>query len=420
VVWEPPPRPEWVQAVNRGDVLTIAEEANLPFTRDGLLGEARARMGIADCGIADFGDDGFLEPLDVLVHGFETEAALTVLGRWITRRFVLRMLEVRLQIVAYLRDDPGVRDEEIRQPLVVTGLPRTGTTILHALLAQDPAHRVSEGWELLRPVPPPDPDPLAFASDPRIPLADRELRLPALVVDGLDAIHVYGGRMPKECLSSMSFELRSEEFTARYRMPSYVDWLARCDMRPAYEMHKLVLQILQRRFQNVQWVLKSPVHMHSLPTLLAVYPDARIAFTHRDPLRILPSVTSLIAVMRYAHSDAVDFADIGRYHADLYLGDLDRLVALTDAGALDPARVFHGRYADFMEDPITAVRAVYGHFGMPFTDDVQQRMRNYLDAHPQGEHGAHHYSFDDLGLDRDTERARCARYQARFAVPSEA
>jgi hypothetical protein len=409
-----------VQAVNRGDVLTIAEEANLPFTRDGLLGEARARMGITDGGIADFGDHGFLEPLDILVHGFETEAALTVLGRWITRRFVLRMLEVRMQIVAYVAADPGVRDEEIRQPLVVTGLPRTGTTILHALLAQDPAHRVSEGWELLRPVPPPDPDPLAFAADPRIPLADRELRLPAIVVDGLDAIHVYGGRMPKECLSSMSFELRSEEFTARYRMPSYVDWLATCDMRPAYEMHKLVLQILQRRFQNVQWVLKSPVHMHSLPTLLAVYPDARIAFTHRDPLRILPSVTSLVAVMRYAHSDAVDFADIGRYHADLYLGDLDRLVALTDAGALDPARVFHGRYADFMEDPISAVHAVYDHFGMPFTDQVQQRMRTYLDTHPQGEHGAHHYSFDDLGLDRDAERARCAHYQERFAVPSEA
>jgi hypothetical protein len=226
--------------------------------------------------------------------------------------------------------------------------------------------------------------------------------------------------MPKECLSSMSFELRSEEFTARYRMPSYVQWLAQCDMRAAYDMHKLVLQILQRRSGNTRWVLKSPVHMHSLPTLLAVYPDARIAFTHRDPLRILPSVTSLVAVMRYAHSDNVDFADIGRYHADLYLDDLDRLVALTNAGGLDPARVFHGRYAAFMDDPIGAVRAVYEHFGMAFTTEAEKLMREYLAAHPQGEHGAHHYSFDDLGLDRDALRARTARYQERFAVPSEA
>jgi hypothetical protein len=409
-----------VQSVNRGDVLTIAEEASFPFTRDGLLGEARARIGVPDGGIADFGDDAFVEPLDVLVRGFEEEAELTVLGRWITRRFVLRMLEVRLQMVAYLRTDPGVRDEEIREPLFVTGVPRTGTTILHALLAQDPAHRVTEGWELLRPVPPPSPDPEEFAADPRIPLADRELRLPAVVVEGLDAIHVYGGRMPKECLSSMSFELRSEEFTARYRMPSYVAWLAQCDMRPAYDMHKLVLQILQRRSGNTRWVLKSPVHMHSLPTLLAVYPDARIAFTHRDPLRILPSVTSLVAVMRYAHSDNVEFADIGRYHADLYLDDLDRLLALADAGGLDPTRVFHGRYADFMNDPIGAVRAVYEHLGMAFTPEAEKLMREYLADHPQGEHGAHHYSFDDLGLDRDALRARTARYQERFAVPSEA
>ena len=105
----------------------------------------------------------------------------------------------------------------------MTGAPRTGTTILHAMLAQDPASRVPEGWELLRPVPPPDPDPDEFAADARIPLADRELRLPGQVAGELDAIHVYRGRMHKECLSAMSFAFRSEEFTARYHVPSYVD-----------------------------------------------------------------------------------------------------------------------------------------------------------------------------------------------------
>ena len=183
------------------------------------------------------------------------------------------------------------------------------------------------------------PTPTLFASDARIPLADRELRLPAIVVDGLDAIHVYGGRQPKEDLSSMSFEFQSEEFTTRYNVPSYIDWLARCDMRPAYDTHKLILQILQRRFADVQWVLKSPVHMRSLPTLLAVYPDARIAVTHRDPLRILPSLTSLVAALRYAHSDLVDFAEIGRYQSELWHGNFEQLITLTDDGTLDPARV---------------------------------------------------------------------------------
>jgi len=159
VTWEPPPRPEWVRAVNDGCILPIAEVAEMPLARDALLAEARATFGLADGGIADFGSDDFLEPLDVLLPALEEEADLTVIGRWMTRRFLLRFLEVRIQLAQYVRDDPGVVDEEIPEPWFVTGAPRTGTTILHALLAQDPTSRVPEGWELLRPVPPPDPDP---------------------------------------------------------------------------------------------------------------------------------------------------------------------------------------------------------------------------------------------------------------------
>lgn len=414
MTWKPAPRPEWVTAVNRGDVLPITEAAALPLSREGLLGEAKATVALDD-----FGDDRFLEPLGVLTTALEDEAELTLLGRWITRRFLLRILEVRLQIVEYVRRDPGVRDEEVREPLFVAGAPRTGTTILSSLLVEDPAHRAPRGWEMLRPVPPPEPDAERFATDPRIPPADRELRLPALVVDGLDAIHVYGGAQPKECLSAMSFELQSEEFTTRYHVPSYVGWLTRSDFRPAYDMHKLVLQILQRRFANVHWVLKSPVHMRSLPTVLAVYPDARVAVTHRDPLRLLPSLTSLVAALRYAHSEAVDYAEIGRYESELWQANLDRLVAITDDGTLDPARVYHGQYADFLADPLGAVGALYDHLGMKLTDHAERRMGAYLAAHPQGEHGAHTYSFEDLGLDRDAERAKFARYQARFAVASE-
>lgn len=418
MTWRSPARPEWVQAVNAGLVLPITEVAELPFIRDDLLAEARAELGLADGGISDFGGDDFLEPLDVLLPALEQEAELTVIGRWITRRFLLRFLEVRLQLAAYVRDDPGVLDEEIREPLFVTGAPRTGTTILHALLAQDPANRVPEGWELLRPVPP--PDPATFASDARIPLADRELRLPGEVAGELDAIHVYRGRMHKECVSSMSFSLRSEEFTARYHVPSYVDWLQHCDLRPAYEMHKVVLQVLQRRYHDVQWVLKSPIHLHALPTLLAVYPDARLAITHRDPLTVLASVTSLIATLRWAHSDRVDFAEIGAYHEALYLSDLDGLATQCDDGTLDPSRVHHVHYAAFMQDQLGELESLYAALGRDLPPATVAAMREYLTSRPKDKHGAHSYSFDDLGLDRDVERGRFARYQARFAVPEEA
>lgn len=419
MTWRPELRPEWVRAVNRGDVLPITEVAALPLRRDALLDEARARLGLdASAGVGAIdGDDGFLEPLDVALTALEEEAELTVMGRWLTREYLRRLLEVRFQLAAHLDEDPGVRDEEVVAPLVVTGPPRSGTTILFGLLEQDPALRAPEGWELLRPVPPPEPD--QFPDPGRLTLADHELRMMGSVSSGLDAIHVYSGRMPKECLSAMSFELLTEELTARYHVPTYAAYLARADMGPAYRMHRLVLQVLQRRWGPVRWLLKSPVHLHNLPELQAVYPDARLVVTHRDPLTILPSVTSLVATLRWAHSDHVDFAEIGRYHEQLYLADLDGLVDAEEDGTLDPARTHHGRYADFVADPLAAVRRTYDHLGLELTPAVADAMASHLAASPKGAHGAHAYDFADLGLDEATERARFARYCAHFGVEEE-
>jgi hypothetical protein len=417
--WDPGPRPDWVQAVNRGDVLPLAEESRLPLGRDALLAEARARLGLgeeAGVGAID-GDDRFLEPLDVVVQALEEEARLTLVGRWMTRRFLLRLLEVRYHLAAYVQADPGVRDEVVAAPLVVTGAPRTGTTILYGVLASDPALRAPEGWELLRPVPP--PDPARFPDPARLALADAELRLMGTVSSGLDAIHEYSGRMPKECLSAMSFALLSEEFTARYHVPSYVEHLATADMRPAYEMHHLVLQVLQRRTPATRWVLKSPVHLHSLGVLRDVYPDARVVVTHRDPLTVLPSVSSLVATLRWAHSDHVDITEIGRYHQELYGRALDALVDAEASGLLDPASTHHSRYADFADDPLAAVRALYDAWGTDLTPVAEAAMRAHLEARPKGAKGEHRYDFADLGLDADAERRRFARYGDAFGVPPE-
>jgi hypothetical protein len=252
-----------------------------------------------------------------------------------------------------------------------------------------------------------------------VELAERELRTPALVTGTLDTIHEYRGRMLKECVSSMSFVFRSEEFTARYHVPSYAAWLGACEMEPAYEWHRLVLQVLQRRLRTERWVLKSPVHLHSLPTLLTVFPDARLVVTHRDPLAVLGSVTSLVATLRSTHSDDVAYADIGAYHADLYSDSLDRLVDLTEGGALVGRPVHHTYYDTFMRDPLGTVSTVAHAIGVPVDDDATDAMRAYLDEHPQGAHGAHRYSFDDLHLEPRDARARFARYQAFFDVANE-
>lgn len=408
-------RPDWVAAVNRGDIWPMSEVADAPFTLDRVAGEAASRLGIEPREVADRLGPEAMEGLGVLLPALESEARLTVLGRWITHRFVGRLVEQRLALDAYCARDPGVLDEPIAEPWVVAGAPRTGTTALHALLARDPRHRVPEGWELLRPAPP--PDPATRDVDVRIALADTELRTPQVVVSGLVAIHEYSGRMPKECISAMSLAFRSEEFVARYDVPSYCSWLQACDMRPAYEVHKRVLQVLQRRSPRRRWVLKSPVHLQSLAVLLAVYPDARLSFTHRDPLVVLGSVTSLIATMRAAHSDEVDTPGIARYHAELYGRSLNGLVDLTDAGVLDRERVTHTTFVDFVGEPMAVVDDVYRHLGWDLPADTRAAMAAYGADHPQGRLGRHEYSFAGLGLDAADERARFARYVERFAVP---
>jgi hypothetical protein len=405
--WDPGPRPAWVEAVNEGAIEPIADEAARPLTVDSLLGEALALEGDDDR--SAFGADGFVEPLRRFLDAVSSEAQLTVLGRWLTRRFLLRLLTGRIQQERYVAGDPGVLDEPITAPVVVAGAPRTGTTILHALLVQDPALRAPLGWELLRPVPPP---PAPGYEDERVELAEAELRMLARVTPSMDAIHEYGARNPKECLSAMSFELLSEELTARYDVPSFTSWFQTVDMRPAYERHKLVLQIIQRRTGPAQWVLKSPVHLHNLDALLAVYPDARLAFTHRDPTEVLASATSLVANLRWVFSERVDYEGIGRYHVELFTRSLDRLV---DTDLTGP--VSHTYYADFLERPLDTVAGVYSALGLAWSDDLRDRMATHLAAQPQGRHGEHRYDFDDLGVDRATVDAGFARYVHAFHVP---
>ncbi len=443
MTWTPPARPEAVRAVLEGKVALLAEEAGLPLERDGLVAEAFASQGLAArsaaeiealLGHPDFEAAPALENLDAFLDALSREAGLNSIGRILTRRFVLRLLQVRIQIMRFLREDPGTLDEEIRRPLFVAGAPRTGTTILHTLLAADPEHRVPEAWELLFPVPPPAPgsvklhapddssrpaDRDPFEGDPRIDMANRELVRPQTLVSGLLSIHEYGGRKPKECLSAMSFAFESEEFTARYAVPSFAKRLAQSDMREAYNMHRLVLQIRQRAQPKTAWVLKSPVHLHVLPTLLECYPDARVAITHRDPVTLLASLTNLIANLRWAHSNAVDPTAIAEEHAERYARTFERLVDWSEEGILPEAQVHHSHFADFQTEPIATTERLYARFEKTLGGHAREAMQKALDANPADPHGKHRYSRASVGEDRTALRTRFARYQQAFDVPSD-
>jgi hypothetical protein len=336
------------------------------------------------------------EPFELLRASLRDDAALTDAGRAFTHRWLVRLLHGRVAMAAESERDPSLADEAITAPIVVAGAPRTGTTYLHRLLAQHPDLRAPEGWELLFPAPAPGPS--TRDDDPRILAADEELTWPQRQREEMLSIHRYAGRMHKECLSAMSFAFRSEEFVSRYHVPRYVEWLQAADMTPAYEMHRRVLQGLQRHRPTPRWVLKSPVHLNNLPTLLATHPDASVVITHRDPAEVLGSVTSLVANLRRAFSDRVDEAEIARYHLDLYGRSLD---ALVDAPADWP--LIHIDHHTLIKEPQATVDAVLARLGLsPVT----------LDARPPDEAGRHDYEL--VGVDPDEIDATFARYRERF------
>jgi hypothetical protein len=404
--WQPGPRPAWVRALNE-----VGDPAWVALDQTSLLTEALRRTGLRD-----FGDASFREPLGVFTRALDAEARLHYVGRTLARADAVEWLESRLRVTEWCARHPEVERAPVAAPLFITGLPRTGTSILHELLAQDPAHRVPLAWEVKHPVPP--PETASFESDPRIERAERAVRLWCEVVPEYDAMHELGARAPVECIALMAPSFRSDELAGRHVVPSYAAWLATADMQPAYAWHKRTLQVLQSRHARERWVLKAPSHLAALDALFAVYPDARVVQTHRDPLTVMASVASILFATAWVRSDAVDpKAVLGWFTGDTCARLLANAQRVRDAGRED--RFADVVYADLMRDPIASIAGVYERFALPFSAEAESRMRAYLAARPKGRHGAHRYEFENTGFDRGVERARFADYQRRHAVPSE-
>jgi hypothetical protein len=406
--WRPGPRPAWVQALH-----TVADPAWIRLDADELLAEASARTG----GLGDFGDADFEEPYRIFVRALDAEAQLHAVGRLIARSDVVNWLENRLQLADWRKRRPEIAREPVAAPIFITGLPRTGTSILHELLAQDPAHRVPLHWEVRHPCPPPE----AGADDEaRVARAERQVQLWNHVVPEYRVMHELGARLPVECIQLTAHAFRSEELMGRHQVPSYAAWYAGCDLAPAYRFHRAMLQHLQSRRRRERWVLKAPSHLPALPALFAVYPDARVVVTHRDPLKILPSVASILYSTAYVRSDAVDpRALLGWFTGETCRGLLDGMTAFRASGAADPRRFHDLRYADLVARPLETIAALYDAFGLPLSAEAEARMRAYLAAKPKGKHGAHRYDFAALGLAPEAERERFRPYQERYGVPSE-
>jgi hypothetical protein len=407
MTWKPGLRAQWAQDAIDGTTRLDDEPEPQALTADALVDEA-----IENCGSwapAHCFDDAFMEPLEVFTAALGEEADLHRLGRWATARYLRRLMAQRLALTAWSDAHPASERPAIDEPVFVLGAPRTGTTALYGALARLRTTRAPTGAEFLLP---------CVTSSP----ADRdvadEITYPQQVSTGLASIHSYSPEMPKECLSAMAFSARTEEFISRYHVPSYVRWLQSADLKPAYDMHRLVLEVLTSDDPDAtprRWVLKSPVHLQGLPHLVATYPDARFVVTHRNPASVLASVSSLIASLRSAFSDQVDAEAIGRYHLDLYSRSLNALVDHVDSGLLPPERTHHVHHGDIVRGPELVVREVAPDLGLAAdqADGAPAKVRS-RDAHSVGDHN---YDAGDFGLAELDVDAHFGRYMERFGVP---
>ncbi|RIL06078.1 MAG: hypothetical protein DCC71_07980 [Proteobacteria bacterium] len=408
-----PPKPLALRALDgAGAALRAVGVAAPSLAPERLMAAARRRTGLDD-----FGDASFREGLERLVDSLEREAALTTLGRLVARSDLVRLLEGRLRMEHEWAAHPEIARGEIRAPIFVLGLPRTGTTILQELLAQDPANRMPMTWEVMHPWPP--PARASFETDPRIARVERHLAGVERLIPGFHAVHRMGAALPQECVAITAYELASLLFSTTHRVPGYQAWLESLDHRRLYAAHRRWLQYFQWRAPGERWVLKSPGHLWTLDALLAVYPDARIVQTHRDPLRVVRSLVSLCTLLRSMASDDVDPDAIAREWAPRLAAGLVASMRARDAARLSGDRVFDVAFCDFVGREIDTVRRLYERFGLALSADAEARMRRYLAANPPDKHGAHRYQFGRAALDPATERRRFASYVDRYEIAPE-
>lgn len=392
-------RPDWVRRVNAMAFGAGGAADVVPLDADDLIERA-----CRSAGLDDFGPDTWEEPYRRLVDALNDEADLHVVGRVLTRYDLLTQLRVRLQVIDAVKRDPSITDEEIVAPVFVTGPARSGTSILHELLGEDPNLRVPTGWEMALPFAPTD------GPDRRAEWAEPSFDLWSDVGPEFAAVHELKATLPEECLWLLAPEFATGYWATCTNTMGFMAWRAGTDPLPAYRFHRTMLQLLQHGHDPKPWALKSPVHLGSLPVLFAVYPDARVIHTHRDPVKVVLSSASTVATGRWLRSDSVDPKDVG---ATVGFG-MQMLLEITMQQRADgqvPAdQVADLHYLDLLRDPVAAIEAAYGELGLPFDPTFPDRIRGYLAARPQDKHGVHRYSPDDFGLDVDQIRKDFATY----------
>ena len=372
-----------------------------------LLEAARKKTGLVD-----WGDEAFREPLDVYLKAVRESANFHPMGQKVLARIFHRLLSNRLLVRKDLADHPEILDVPLRRPLYVIGLPRTGTTLLHNLLACDPAARSIKLWQGLYPSPPPTVE--TINSDPRIAAARKLVATFDRLAPNLAKAHALNPTGPEECLWLLEHSFVDFIHELRAYVPAYSDWLIahENDLWPYQEYIKM-LKLLAWKTSGDHWVLKAPRHLMSLRVLLEVVPDARIVQTHRNPNEVLPSLCSLCEIDRAIFTESPNRNIIGD-HWFKRLRD-GFLSAIEVRSSDNPDRYFDVDYRQLVADPIEVVRKIHSHHCYPFTPEFEKAMHVWLADNRQHKHGPHRYRLDDYGLTPSQVDAGFAEYKRCFS-----
>ena len=361
--------------------------------------EALLQKAAVQTGMSDFGDDSFREPYSVLLRSLREEANLNTQGVILLQRTILRLLTNRLRTEAAFAEHPEMAQTAIERPLYILGFPRTGTTLLHNLLACDPASRWLRLWEGLHPAPAPE----SLEDDPRIEQTEAFVAGFEKIAPRLASAHKLNATGPEECLWLMEHTFADFIFELRADIPGYSDWIAGHEADAVwYSYYRRQLQMLGWKCRGNHWVCKAPRHLPGLAGLLEVFPDARIVQTHRGAESVLPSICSLCEITRSAASDMVDKAAIGA-HWHRRLLEIDRRSTEIRTAA-DEGQFLDVQYADLTGDPIGTVQRIYDHHGYAYLDEFEERMKQWLADNRQHKHGQHRYSLEEYGLNAKTVR----------------
>lgn len=393
-----------------GRAMDLAGLQRPSLERDSLFAQARRRTGLQD-----FGDWEFGEALDRLLHSYQTESNLTTLGRIAVRELVVSLLENLLYMEDELKRQPAIAQEPIDRPTFIIGLPRTGTTLLHGLMSEDPENRVPLTWEVMYPSRFPNTE--AGIAEARR-LTSSRLGWANRLAPQFKKIHPIAPDLPQECIAITALVFMSIQFHTTHDVPTYENWFEQDSQALAYRFHRRLLQHLQHRRPGGRWVLKAPGHLFALDALLAEYPDARIIQTHRDPLRVMASMASHATVLRKAFSDRADPRRIAADWTHRWSTALNHFLAVRDRAVSE--KFLDVSYEEIESQPLGAVRRIYDFLDWPLTSEAEGAMQAFLDANPKNKHGAHKYSLAEYGLSRSDELVRFAEYCKRFDIAVQA